>query len=261
MFTRIYNFILDYIEYILLVVLLGIASFFILSNENPDVRSLQAEISSVIRFIHYPAKWLNTLSGLVDENIQLTQENIQLKLLNVNFKETFLENRRLNKMLGFMDSVSIEIIPVKVLNKGVTPIYNSLLLDGGQNIGILPYCAVITNQGVIGKTISVGPKTTVVHLLNDVNFRMGIRLQNSRHSGILEPMTDRAGLIKEIPKTTPVSVGEEVITSGYSDIFPKGFPVGKVVEIQEIKNSIYKNAVIKFNVNINTVEEVFVIKK
>ena len=89
---------------------------------------------------------------------------------------------------------------------------------------------------------------------------MGVRLQKSRHSGILEPMTDRTGLIMEIPKTTPVEIGEEVLTSGFSDIFPKEFPVGKVEEIRKVENSIYKNAVIKFNVNVNTAEEVFIIK-
>lgn len=261
MFTRIYNFILDYIEYVLLIILLSVSSYFILSNDNPDVRSLQGKVSSVLRFIHYPSKWLDTLSELVEENNQLKQENIQLKLLNVKFKEAWLENQRLNALMGFADSVKMEIIPVKIINKGVTPIYNSIMLDGGENLGIKPYTAVFTTRGIIGKTISVSEKTTTVHLINDVNFRMGVRLQRSRHSGVLEPMTDRAGLIKEVPKTTPVSIGEAVLTSGYSDIFPKGFPVGKVDQIQEVENSIYKNIVVKFNVNVNTVEEVFVIKK
>ena len=97
MFTRIYNFVLDYIEYVLLVILLSLASFFISSNENTDVRSLQASVSTVFRFIHYPAKWLDTLSGLVEENNHLKQENIQLKLLNVKFKEAWLENQRFSK--------------------------------------------------------------------------------------------------------------------------------------------------------------------
>ncbi len=260
MFRRIYNFIFDFAEYVLLLILLIISLVLILSNDNPDVRSLQAEVSSVFKFVHYPYKWINTLSGLVEENDILKQENIQLKLLNVQFKESWLENQRLNKMLGFTNSTELEIIPVKVLSKGVTPIYNSLLLNGGKNIGIESYKAVITNNGVIGKTISVGETSTIVHLINDVNFRLGIRFQNSRQHGILEPMTDQTGLVKEIPKTTVVKINEQILTSGFSDIFPKGFPVGYVYEIQEIKNSIYKNIVIRFYVNINTLEEVFVVK-
>lgn len=260
MFRKIYNFIFDYAEYVLLVLLLVIASLLMTSNDNPDVRSLQAEISDIFRFVHYPGKWLHTLSGLVEENERLKEENIQLKLLNVKFKEAWLENQRLNEMLGFADTVKMVIIPAKVLNKGVTPIYNSILIDSGENRGIENYYAVVTTKGVLGKTISVGDNTSVVHLINDVNFRMGVRLQKSRHSGILEPMTDRAGLIKEIPKTTEVEIGEEVLTSGFSDIFPKGFPVGTITQIQDIENSIYKNAVVKFYVNVNTVEEVFVVK-
>lgn len=238
-----------------------IASVLITSNDNPDVRSLQAEVASVFKFIYYPYLWINTLDGLVEENKQLKQENIQLKMLNVQFKEAWLENQRLSEMLGFQDKTKLDIVPAKVLNQGVTPIYNSLLLRGGKNKGIEAYNAVITSQGVVGKTISVGEKTTIVHLITDVNFRMGVRFQNSRHTGVLEPMTDLMGIIREIPKTTTIELGEMVLTSGFSDIFPNGLPVGTVYEIEEMANSTYKNVVIKFYVNINTVEEVFIVRK
>ncbi len=259
MFGRIYNFIFDYAEYVLLLLLLVISSFLISTNDNPDVRSLQARVASTFKFVHLPAKWLNTLSGLVEENERLKEENIQLKLLNVKFKEAWLENLRLKEMLGFADTTKYEVIPAKVLNKGVTPIYNSMLVSGGENNNIEPYQAVVSTEGLVGKTISVGKTATIVHLINDVNFRVGVRLQLSRHSGVMEPMTDQAGLIKEIPKTVDIEIGEAVLTSGFSDIFPEGFPVGKVVKIENIKNSIYQNAVVRFNVDINKVEEVFII--
>ena len=261
MFRRIYNFIFDFVEYVLLLILLIIASVLIASNDNPDVRSLQAHIASVFKFVHYPYLWINTLDGLVEENKQLQQENIQLKMLNVQFKEAWLENQRMSEMLTFEAHTKLDIIPAKVLNQGVTPVYNSLLLRGGSNKSIEPYNAVITTKGVVGKTISVGETTSTVQMINDVNFRLGIRFQNSRHIGILEPMTDQMGLIKEIPKTTEILIDEQVLTSGFSDIFPKGLPVGYVYKIEEIENSIYKNIIIKFYVNVNTVEEVFIVRK
>lgn len=261
MFRRIYNFVFDFIEYVLLLILLIIASVLIVSNDNPDVRSLQAEVASVFKFVCYPYLWIHTLDGLVDENKQLEQENIQLKMLNVQFKEAWLENQRLSEMLDFMEQTKLDIIPAKVLNQGVTPVYNSLLLRGGKDKGIEPYNAVITSRGIVGKTIAVGETSTVVHMLNDVNFRLGVRFQNSRHTGVLEPRNDQMGLIKEIPKTTEIEIDEQVLTSGFSDIFPKGIPVGYVIKIEEIKNSTYKNVVIKFYVNVNTIEEVFIVRK
>jgi rod shape-determining protein MreC len=120
---------------------------------------------------------------------------------------------------------------------------------------------VITAHGVVGKTVSVGESSTIVHMINDVNFRLGVRFQKSRHIGVLEPMSDQMGVVKEIPKTVDIEINEAVLTSGFSDIFPKGLPVGYVHKIQEIKNSIHKNVVIKFYVDINTLEEVFVVRK
>lgn len=260
MFRRIYNLIIDFVEYVVLLILLITSMALLISNDNANVRSFQAEVTSFFKFLHYPNKWINTVSGLVKENNQLEQENTQLKLLIVQFKEAWLENVRLKEMLGFQDTISYEIIPAKVLNKGTTPIFNSILIDGGKNIGIEPGKAVITNRGIVGKTVSVGESSTTIHLINDVNFRLGVRLQESRHIGILEPMNDHTGLLNEIPKTVSIKINEQVLTSGFSDIFPKGFPVGEVIEIHDIPNSIYKNVVLKFFVDVNRVEEVFVIK-
>ncbi len=259
MLKKIYNFFFDFQDYLVFMILLIISLSILLSNENPDIRIFQGDITSVFKFIHYPSKWINTLSGLVDENKNLAEENFQLKILNSEMKSLWQENQRLNTMLGFMDSSYFNLVPGKILNMGTTPIYNSILIDVGKISGVSSYNTVLTADGVVGKTISVGKSTSTVQLINDINFRIGVRFQNSRTLGLLRPLPNDMAEIVEIPKTINVIKGEQIFTSGLSDVFPANIPVGEVVEIINLPNSMYKNIIVKPFVKVNSIEKVFVI--
>jgi rod shape-determining protein MreC len=65
--------------------------------------------------------------------------------------------------------------------------------------------------------------------------------------------------VREISKTAAIQTGEKVVTSGYSDIYPPGLVIGEVIEIESSENDIYQVAVIHPYLDINTVEEVFVL--
>lgn len=228
-------------------------------NEEAEIRSLQGEVADIFSFIHYPGIWLSDLSGLLAENEALKLENLQLKLQNIEFKEAYLENRRLKKMLGFMDSTTYEIIPAKVINRGTSPVANSILLNVGKNEGVKPNLAVISTQGIIGKTIAVGDHTTQCQIFLDVNFRLSVKFQNSRVLGIVMWQPDGLAVVREIPNTAEIHPGEPVLTSGYSKIYPPNILIGKVIEVHRAEDEPFQSAVIQPCTDINKIEEAFVI--
>lgn len=259
MWGKFLNAIISFYEYILFLILLGISLIILLLNENPQIRSLQGDISDVFSFIHLPKVWINELSNSVKENEQLKEENLQLALLNIQMKEAFLENQRLRNALGFMDTTHLDIIPAKVLNVGITPICNSILISVGREDGIRPNMAVTSIDGVVGKTVSVGKKTTLAQIFMDVNFRLSVKFQDSRVFGIMQWHPNGYALVKEISKTVIVFPGEKVVTSGYSEIYPANIYVGEVLEVKPSDNALFQEVTIKPSVNINKIEEVFVI--
>ena len=67
--------------------------------------------------------------------------------------------------------------------------------------------------------------------------------------------------VRDIPTTAVIHPGEEVVTSGFSDIFPPNLKVGIVDEIKHSETRNYQIATVKPYVQLESLEEVFVILK
>ncbi|MCK9244746.1 MAG: rod shape-determining protein MreC [Candidatus Marinimicrobia bacterium] len=261
MWLKVIRFLIDLYEYFLLILLI-ILSFVILSkNNSPQVRILQGEIADVFAFIHYPGVWIDNLSNLMHENQELKEENLRLALLNAQLKESYIENQRLREMLSFADTSHLTILPAEVINQGTTPLYNSIMINVGSKHAITPNMAVITNKGIVGKTVSVGDNNTLVQIFLDVNFRLGVKFQISREYGIMSWQPNGLAEVREIAKTAVIYPGEKVLTSGYSEIYPPNIMVGEVIDVRQSANNLFQIATVRPSVNINSIEEVFVVLK
>lgn len=260
MFIKILRFLVSIYEYLLLALLIGISFIILMSNEAPQIRSLQGNFTDLFTFVHYPKIWIDDLSNLMRENETLKEENLRLSLMNASLKEAYLENQRLRELLNFKDTTRLDLVPAEVINQGVTPLFNSILINVGQKDGIKPNMAVISQHGIVGKTVSIGQNNTIVQIFLDVNFRLGVKFQVSRVYGIMRWHPDGYGEVREIPKTAVIYPGEKVLTSGYSEIYPPNILVGEVLEIRQSASELFQIAVIKPSVSLNALEEVFVVR-
>ncbi len=259
MLKKVFGFIFDFHEYLVFFILVAMSFVVLMMNKVPQVRAIQGDIVNIFSFVNYPNIWINQLSNLIKENQNLKEENLRLSLLNAELKEYYIENQHLRSMLNFVDSTQLDIVPARVLNRGTTPIFNSILINVGSNQGVEPNSAVITAKGVVGKTVSVGDNTTLAQIFTDVNFRISAKFQMSRVLGIVQWRSEGLAEVREIPKTAIILPGEKVITSGYSDIYPAALLIGEVIDIKPSADGLYQTAVIQPSVDVNSIEEVFVI--
>lgn len=260
MLLKIIRFLVSIHDLILLLVLTISATMILLSSDAPQIRSLQGSIASTLAFIHYPRDWLNDLSRVIKENEELKAENMRLSLMNAALKEAYLENQRLRAMLNFQDTSHLDLIPAEVINQGVSPLFNAILISAGSKDGVEPNMAVITPSGIVGKTIAVGSRNTVVQIFLDNNFRLGVKFQSSRVYGIVQWQPDGYGEVHEIPKNIVLYPGEKVLTSGFSEIYPPDIMVGEVIEVRPSPTGLFQIARIKSSVKLNAIEEVFVVR-
>ena len=65
--------------------------------------------------------------------------------------------------------------------------------------------------------------------------------------------------IKEVQKNSEINIGDRVLTSGFSDIFPKNLPVGEVTGIREERGSYQKIVSVRFAENLGSLINIFVI--
>ncbi len=243
------------------LILSVILSLLMLSNgESDNVRLLRSKANSFFTIFYSPITWIRSLAFIEEEAALLREKNLQLSFQMESMSYLLEENNRLEELLDFKRQSKITILPARVTNMSASPyLSSSLSIDVGLESGIEKNYPVITPRGIIGKTTIVGDNVAIVQLINDVNFRLSVRIKPSGSTGILRWLDGDLYLIKEVQKNANVNIGNKVVTSGFSDIFPNNLPVGEVVNITDERGRFQKSVVVQINENIGSIINLFVI--
>jgi rod shape-determining protein MreC len=231
-----------------------------LSNGEADnVRLLRSKANRFFTILYSPITWIRSLALIEEEAALLREKNLQLAFQIESMRYLLEDNNKLEELLDFQQESKMTILPARVTNMSASPYVSSLSIDIGLESGVEENDPVITPKGIIGKTTIVGDNATIVQLINDVNFRLSVRIKPSGSTGILRWLDGDLYLIKEVQKNANVNIGNKVVTSGFSDIFPNDLPVGEVMNITDERGRFQKSVVVKINENIGSIINLFVI--
>mgnify|MGYP001367288622 FL=1 len=238
-----------------------ILSLLMLSNgESDNIRLLRSKANRFFTILYSPITWVRSMALIEEEAALLRGKNLQLSFQVESMRYLLEENNRLEELLDFQRQSKITILPARVINMSASPyLSSSLSIDVGLESGIEENDPVITPKGIIGKTTIVGNNASIVQMINDVNFRLSVRIKPSGSTGIMRWLDGDLYLIKEVQKNANVNIGDKVVTSGFSDIFPDDLPVGEVVNITDERGRFQKSVVVQINENIGSIINLFVI--
>ncbi len=146
------------------------------------------------------------------------------------------DNTRLRKLLGLSEATEREHLLAEVIGNDPSSFFNALVINKGRVHGVRADMPVVAYQdgfqGLVGKIVSVGPVTAQVLPLFDARSFVPSRLQSSRYSGLIQGTGNRFSLLAMayVPKSAAdfVAVGDLVVTSGLSTIYPKDVYIGRV---------------------------------
>lgn len=203
-------------------------------------------LSLVVSFNHYQrASFLSSANGftgyffeqssdfsdyfnLKAVNAQLAEENAYLRS---KLPSSFRNSRDYSSLV--YDTLGREkyvFRNARVINNSVNKNFNYITIDKGSRQGIKPEMGVISAQGVVGVIKDVSDNySTVLSLLN-TRFKLSAKLKEEGDFGSLawDGRSYDVATFNEIPKHAKLNLGDQVVTSGYSVIFPEGIPVGVV---------------------------------
>ena len=243
------------------LILSVILSLLMLSNgESDNIRLLRSKANRFFTILYSPITWIRSMALIEEEAALLRGKNLQLSFQVESMRYLLEENNRLEELLDFQRQSKMTILPARVINMSASPyLSSSLSIDVGQESGVEENDPVITPKGIIGKTTIVGNNASIVQMINDVNFRLSVRIKPSGSTGIMRWLDGDLYLIKEVQKNANVNIGDKVVTSGFSDIFPDDLPVGEVVNITDERGRFQKSVVVQINENIGSIINLFVI--
>jgi rod shape-determining protein MreC len=206
---------------------------------------------------------LTTHGTLLRQVAELRQENQRLQLQIMQWQEAWRENTRLKLALGWQQSARWKLKPARVLGQDPANWWRTLHISLGARDGVYTSAPVLTADGLVGRVTEVGFTRSRVVMVGDPACRFSALVQETRDKGIITPEAFSLDHLLVGFTFVPVGVGlrpgQWVLTSGDGGVFPKGIPVGQVVDIQTNEFGLYLEARVRLSVNLNRLEEVWVL--
>lgn len=248
-------------DYVLLFLLLSISLIIMNSNSNSQMRWLHGVSINIIGSLQHNLRVGGRIRRLEKENEMLRSQMADLAFENSMMKEAYLSNIRLKKLLKYKKSISYKLVTAVVTGQSYEGFSHALIISGGKKDGLQGKLPVVTAEGLVGKIALLGENYAVVQPLDDVNFRVSAMTQRSRIVGIFSPGMMGKFFLNDVPSQADVKKGDVIITSGYSDIFPKGIKIGVVSQVESRRGTLFKTVEVIPAVQTGNVEDVFVILK
>jgi rod shape-determining protein MreC len=194
------------------------------------------------------------------ENHDLQDQIARLRLEQAALSEDAIQGHRLQALLDFQQHYVATTVAAQVIGTSGSDLSRVLYIDKGSKDGLKPDQAVITPDGIIGKLRDVFPHTSQVLLINDQTSGAGVLLASTRLRAILRGSTTGQVLINNLTPDSRIKPGEQVLTSGGDQVYPRGLPVGTIESIApDPDHQPYTLIQLKPAANLNQLEEVLVI--
>lgn len=173
------------------------------------------------------------LAAIQAENARLTEENLKLREWYQAALLLEAENKSLRELMNVKIEPQHTYITARVLSDSNSHFAKSLLVSAGTHDGVQKGQAVVAGDGLVGRVVEAGEKTSRVLLITDINSRVPVLIQDSRQHAIFAGQNEKTGQLVHMSEQSKVKQGVRVVTSGIGGIFPVGLPVGVVSETGE----------------------------
>jgi rod shape-determining protein MreC len=200
------------------------------------------------------------LRNVRQQDAQLQREIARLRLEQAEMAEDAIQGHRLQALLAFQQHYVATTVAAQVIGTSGSELSRVLYIDKGSADGLKPDQAVITPDGIVGKLRDVFPHTAQVLQINDQTSGAGVLLASTRIRGILKGSTTGRVQIMNLTPDSRIKPGEQVLTSGGDQVFPRGLKVGTIESIApDPEHQPYTLIVVKPAANLFQLEEVLVI--
>lgn len=202
---------------------------------------------------------------LIRELESLRRENRELRLQLMQAQELARENAVLREALDWSQRTPWKTRLVRVVTRDPANWWRSIQINAGSRMGIVEDLPVVTKDGLIGRVSEVGYNFSRVMLLGDPNCKVSALVNNeARETGMLVPgpgsiLDESIVRLTYLPRQSKAQPGQKVTTSGLGGIFPKGIPIGTIIDTNQVEYGLYLEARVKLAADLRELEEVFVI--
>ena len=189
---------------------------------------------------------------------------IGIKDIIFSYESIIAENERLLKLLEMKENSIYKgtLKFARVSFSDINNLNNKIFIDLGSKDGIKIDMITVYGDYLVGKIIAVHDSYSEVELITNPNCIISTKTMGEV-LGIARGSDEEDGLLYFQPSIVEDNLkeGDEIITSGISDIYPEGIKVGKIEQIDEKENYGYKRVTLKPGFESKDLREVIVISR
>jgi rod shape-determining protein MreC len=252
-----------------------------ISKYNAFFLFLIFEISALVIYVKYNsfqrATYINTTNEITGSlYARVSELNSYLDLKNVN-DSLATENARLRNSLKasyYADTLAKRTVAdsaykqlytyteARVINNSVNKRNNYITIQKGSKDGIVKGMGVISSAGVVGKIVYTTEHLSLVQSLLHKDAKVSAMLADTKDIGSLiwgYDINPRKGLLIDVPNHVKPHIGQWVVTSTYSDLYPAGIPLGRVSNLHAKGGGFFLNMEVNFSVDFSKLQYVYVV--
>ena len=197
----------------------------------------------------------------INASLQQSNANLENEVLNLRTKLAAY-SAFANDSVESLGYQRFDYVLGTVLNNSTRHPRNYFTIDKGSADGVKSGMGVVDQNGIVGIVNVTGPHTARVISLLNTSQHISVKLKNSGAVGLLTWKVNDPGIayMEEVPRHTVFSIGDTVVTSGYSTSFPADLPVGTVMGRVRTENDNFYILKINLASDFNTLSTVRVLK-
>jgi rod shape-determining protein MreC len=205
--------------------------------------------------------------SLLEEQVgQLRRENEQFRLASLQWQEVASENDKLREAVSWAKSVPWKLKLSRLVLRDPTDWWRTIHIDLGHRDGVVTNLPVLTSEGLVGRVVHVAYSRSQVVLIGDPKCRVAAFVETGNKSGvdgiitsgassILNPSIVDLTFVEGQPALKP---GQTVVTSGLSGLYPRGIPIGEIIDASSVGYGMATEARVKLAADLRHLEHVWV---
>ena len=249
-------------HFTIIFILLEVLSFSLIVLHNNYQRTV---------FSGYTASFFGTISSVVtrvDDYFYLKVTNEKLVAENTELRNEIEKLKLLNRISNAdtlwapTDSADVDYVykTAEMINSSFNKTKNYIVIDKGATEGIKPEMAVCSREGGVGIIEKVSNRYARVLPLINTNLRISAKIKKNGYYGSLQWDGDdyRYSYLNDIPFHVDTEVGDTIVTSGFSSIFPEGEMIGFVESVNK-ETANFLTIKVKLATDFKRISDVYII--
>lgn len=203
---------------------------------------------------------LSERAVLLEENRRIKREhlNANVRLQRLAALET--ENRRLRAMLDSSARVADRVLVAEVLAVDMDPYRQHFTINRGAGDGVYVGQALLDADGIVGQIMRVDLFTSEAVLISDADHALPVAINRNGLRTIIIGTGDSVRLrLPYLTNSADVEVGDLVVSSGLGGVFPSGYPVGHVQQVERRPGQSFAEVLVEPAAKLDRAREVMLV--